>query len=53
MKFKYGYIHDKKGNIKEISAPINSKGKKIKKHTSTKTGALRGGIGFYRTSNKS
>lgn len=42
----YGFIYDKQGNLKEVSAPVNSKLKPVKKHRKTLTGAIPAGVGF-------
>jgi hypothetical protein len=42
----YGFIYDKQGNLKEVSAPINSNFKPVKKHKKIKTGALHSSVGF-------
>lgn len=46
MAKTYGFIYDKQGNLKNVSAPVHSNGKTARKHRKTKTGALRGGVGF-------
>lgn len=42
----YGFIFDKQGNRKQVSAPITRNGKKVKKHTKTQTGQIGRGVGF-------
>lgn len=57
----YGFIYDKAGNLKEVSAPetvketwtgigsalqSHRKYRKVKKHTVTKTGKLHDSVGF-------
>lgn len=42
----YGYCYDKQGNLKEVSAPVNSNLQPIDKHSKTHTGALGANVGF-------
>lgn len=46
MSQNYGFIFDKAGNYKIVSAPIYGNGKKVAKPTKTITGAIPQGVGF-------
>ena len=45
-KKAYGWIYDKSGNKKEVFAPVNGKGKEVKKPRKTLTGARPASVGF-------
>jgi hypothetical protein len=42
----YGWIFDKQGNLKSISAPTFANGKPVKKHTKTVTGKIPDSVGY-------
>lgn len=42
----YGYIYDKQGNLKEVSAPIFPNGKPAKKQSKIVTGKIPDSVGF-------
>lgn len=46
MAKEYGFIYDKQGNLKSVSAPVYANGKTARKHRKTKTGAIPAGVGF-------
>jgi hypothetical protein len=46
MAKEYGFIYDKAGNLKSVSAPVYANGRKVRKHRKTVTGAIPAGVGF-------
>lgn len=51
MKKNYGFIYDKAGNLKAVSAPITANGKPVKKQTKIKTGKIPDSVGFSPSKN--
>jgi len=46
MAKNYGWCYDKQGNLKKVHAPVNAKGKEVKKHKKTVTGKIPDSVGF-------
>lgn len=46
MKANYGWTYNKAGQLVQVSAPVNAKGKIMPKHKKTQTGALHSSVGF-------
>lgn len=50
MSKTYGFIYDKQGNYREVSAPTTGTGKPVKRPKKIQTGAIPSGIGFSKVS---
>jgi len=42
----YGWIFNKQGELKEVSAPVYANGKPAKKHRKTNTGKIPDSVGY-------
>jgi len=45
-RLSWGYLYEKDGSLKQVSAPVTSDLKPVKKKSKTKTGKIPASVGF-------